>query len=479
MGKDTNIRRQKLADEIRKLSELMTMVLAGRIKWTCRDVIDPRARDADAVPESLARDLFEVAQDVASGRIELDMSGSHRPLFDRPSADGKSFDPEPTPNMLSPGVELLMPVDATARSFALEAYMETNDPAGWVIGTYSAPEPEGQPIPESIRSCVRHPEELKVRPSHSIGAEVFACEGCRQVVNGNALAGGLPCFWCQNKAHHPAVIGELGEILPREGTEPFGYEIYEHKPLRGTRVIARFRAATYAEAEVMANDEWPGEYFRCVNVNSRDREDTTLIEFPRAGPDADDDLGDSPVTPAKPAEAQLAPPERDRVKEDARLTPPRRPFLLPELVVPDPEKAPISGPKKPARKLRKSRAPKSWTIIDAANGRDTRIGTIQSPSGRTALQAASERHPGLMHLKVEPAEATPAPEPSAGLAKGSRIVWTDHKGKEWAGKFQFQLGRFAKIVLDREQPAGTPAVIHMQVNPESIRPEPSKEVAGA
>jgi hypothetical protein len=97
----TDQRRARLADDLRKLSEAMGS-LATRARWAVRDVKDDRAEDLRVGVAEAAELLFTLAQDIASGRVELDGPDSPRPLFDRAKAGGESLDPKPTPGTVAP-----------------------------------------------------------------------------------------------------------------------------------------------------------------------------------------------------------------------------------------------------------------------------------------------------------------------------------------------------------------------------------------
>jgi hypothetical protein len=174
----TDQRRARLASEIQKLSEAM-MVLAGRIKWTLRDVIDGRAREADALPESSAHELFTLAQDVASGRVELDGPDSPRPLFDRSTAEDRADVMAARAAMCQPGTVSLEELKAELGLASPPAPAKPDPLDATSSGALAALEglpPRAAP-PGDGSLCKGHgegPEIGKMPP----GTRLFACNRC-------------------------------------------------------------------------------------------------------------------------------------------------------------------------------------------------------------------------------------------------------------------------------------------------------------
>jgi hypothetical protein len=79
-----NAARSIRANAVMKFSPLLASIRSNW-RWASREVIDDRVGEIEKLLAQVDFLAFELAQDIASGRVELNLPDEPRPLFDRPS----------------------------------------------------------------------------------------------------------------------------------------------------------------------------------------------------------------------------------------------------------------------------------------------------------------------------------------------------------------------------------------------------------
>ena len=212
-------------------------VIRSEWKWASRDVVDPRVAAIDRMLGEVDHLTFTLAQDIDSGRVELDLPDEPRPLFDRPKAGPHHGD---SPRM-----------DPSLVAELLES---------------CGPKPDESP--KRLGAAVQFPPGTTI--PFPAGTKLFQCSRCNLI---RRPEDGHPCGHCKNPEFGLVTVAE-GDSLAEGWPED---EPDKPKPKRPRKAKVQREEIIAAEqeqedAERRSIDEHPKDWQKrsvfCLDLNA-------------------------------------------------------------------------------------------------------------------------------------------------------------------------------------------------------------------